>query len=296
MEAWIDANGVSIVNGVALGLLFFTMAVGLSLIFGLGGVLNLTHGSFFMIGAYLAYTFSTAVGGLAGLLLALIVAAICGSAAGAGLNAVTRPLAGRGHLRQALLTLGLTFLLSEGVVLIWGSDVRSVQPPEQLTTGVSILGSEYPVYRLVVIGAGAILAAGTWYAFEATTLGARVRAAVEDRAMAEALGIRSDRLLYGVFAFASALAMIGGVIGAPILGARPGLDIEVLILALIVVVIGGMGSVSGSFIGALVIGQIQTLGVSLVPDYAAFLLLGAMAVMLLVRPTGLSGREIGATA
>ncbi len=286
LVGWLDANLISILNGVARGLLLFTMAVGLSLIFGLADVLNLAHGAVFLLGAYMAFQFA---GDGTGFVVAVLAAVVLGVLLGGGLTAALRPISGRGHLDQALLTLGIAFVLSDIASIVWGNDFRSVPPPAFLRGSTSVLGHAYPTYRLAVIVVGLAIAGAVYALFERTQLGAVVRAAVEDRAMVSALGINVGRVLVAVFAIGSALAAFGGVIGGPVLAVNPGLDWEVLILALIVVVIGGLGSIKGAFAGALLIGQVQSLGVALVPQLAAFLLFGAMAVVLLVRPEGLFG-------
>lgn len=286
LVGWLDANLISILNGVARGLLLFTMAVGLSLIFGLADVLNLAHGAVFLLGAYMAFQFA---GDGTGFVVAVLAAVVLGVLLGGGLTAALRPISGRGHLDQALLTLGIAFVLSDIASIVWGNDFRSVPPPAFLRGSTNIVGHAYPTYRLAVIVVGLAIAGAVYALFERTRLGAVVRAAVEDRAMVSALGINVGRVLVAVFAIGSALAAFGGVIGGPVLAVNPGLDWEVLILALIVVVIGGLGSIKGAFAGALLIGQVQSLGVALVPQLAAFLLFGAMAVVLLVRPEGLFG-------
>lgn len=286
LVGWLDANLISILNGVARGLLLFTMAVGLSLIFGLADVLNLAHGAVFLLGAYMAFQFA---GDGTGFVVAVLAAVVLGVLLGGGLTAALRPISGRGHLDQALLTLGIAFVLSDIASFVWGNDFRSVPPPAFLRGSTNIVGHAYPTYRLAVIVVGLAIAGAVYALFERTQLGAVVRAAVEDRAMVSALGINVGRVLVAVFAIGSALAAFGGVIGGPVLAVNPGLDWEVLILALIVVVIGGLGSIKGAFAGALLIGQVQSLGVALVPQLAAFLLFGAMAVVLLVRPEGLFG-------
>lgn len=287
--SWLDANTVSMLNGVARGLLLFTMAVGLSLIFGLMDVLNLAHGAIFLLGAYIGFQFAPDGAGLVAFLLAVAVAVVVGTALGGGLAGAVRPIRSRGYLDQALLTLGLAFILSDVSSIIWGDDYRSLPPPSFLAGSVELFGHAYPTYRLAVIVVGLAIAVAVYVGFERTELGAVVRAAVSDRPMLSALGVNVNRVLIGVFAVGTALAAFGGLVGAPVLGVRPGLDWDVLILALIVVVIGGLGSIVGAFVGALIIGQVQSLGVALVPELAAFLLFGAMAVILLVRPQGLFG-------
>lgn len=292
MPGSLGTHLVTAVDGVAFGVLLFTIALGLSLVFGVMDILNLAHGALYLGGAYLAVTFVADGGSLAGFALACAVAVVAGAAAGGGLALVTRPVAARGHLDQALLTLGIAFVVADVYSEVFGNDVRSVEPPAGLDGGVTLLGSQYPVYRLFVIVVGALLAVGAWYAIERTRAGALVRAAVADAPMVRALGVDTTALVTGVFAVGAALVVLGGVLGAPILSASPGLDTRVLMLGLVVVVIGGLGSVPGAVLGALVVGQVEALGVALLPTWAPFLTFGAMALVLLVRPAGIlaSGR------
>ena len=293
MLGWFDTNLVTIIDGVAFGVLLFTIALGLSLVFGVMDVLNLAHGALYLGGAYLAVSLLGGGGGtLLAFALALLVALAVGAVAGAGLSLVTRPIASRGHLDQALLTLGVAFVAADLFSEFYGNDVKSVRAPEALGGSTSILGSTYPTYRLVVIAVGLVLAVGAWYVIERTRVGSLVQASVADAQMVRALGVNTTYLMTAVFAAGAALAVFGGMLGAPILSASPGLDTRVLILGLVVVVIGGLGSVSGALVGALLIGQVEALGVSLVPTYASFLTFGTMALVLLLRPSGIlaSGR------
>jgi branched-chain amino acid transport system permease protein len=299
VPAWLSDNLITIVDGVAFGVLLFTIAVGLSLVFGIMDVLNLAHGALYLVGAYLAVRFAgDGQAGIGAFLLAGLAAVAVGAAAGAGLAALTRPLARRGHLDQALLTLGVALIIGDLLSARFGNDIQSVPPPAFLAGSVSLVGQDYPSYRLAVIVAGLALAVVVWLLVERSRAGALVRATVADAPMVRALGVDTGRLVVAVFAFGVVLACLGGVLGAPVLGAYPGLDERVLILGLVVVVLGGLGSVSGAFLGALVIGQVEVLGVSLLPQYASFLVFGTMAVVLLARPTGLLGRAggVGGTA
>lgn len=289
MEAvanWFDANLISIFNGLAVGMLLFIMAVGLSLIFGLMGVFNLAHGAIFFLGGYLAFQFAPEGTFLWG---AVLIALGVGSLLGVGLFISVQPIRGRGHLNEALLTFGFGFMLQDVVAWIWGRDFESVAAPTFLQGSVHILGQRYPTYRLGLIVMGLLLAILLYLVIERTQVGAIVRAALVDRSMVAALGINVNVVLASIFVLGTALAAIGGVIGSPFLGLRPGLDAQVLILTLIVVVIGGLGSMRGAFVGAILVGEAQTLGVALFPEIASFMLFGVMAVVLLVRPEGLFG-------
>lgn len=289
--SWIAGNLITIVDGLAFGVLLFVIALGLSLVFGVMDVLNLAHGALYLVGAYVA---ASVVGGgtvtLVAFIGAAVVAAVIGAMAGWGLSAMVKPIAGRGHLDQALLTLGIALVVTDLISLRFGNDVRTVPAPQGLTGSISLLGQSYPVYRLVVIVVGAVLAVGALLLIERTRVGSLVRAAVVDAEMVRALGVDTAKLVAGVFAAGAALAAFGGVMGAPILSAYPGLDDRVLLLGLVVVVLGGLGSVSGALVGALIIGQIEVLGVSLLPSYASFLVFGAMALVLLLRPQGLMAK------
>ncbi|MFV2088358.1 branched-chain amino acid ABC transporter permease [Micromonospora sp. LOL_021] len=295
MIQWLDANTITVINGLAYGLLLYTLAVGLSLVFGMLNLLNLAHGTLFLGGAYAAAVLVAPDGAWLSWVMALTLALGLGALAGAGLTVVTRPLARRGHMAEALLTLGLS--LAGGNLLLWafGADVRSVPAPAGLDDSVSILGDPYPVYRLVLIGFGLLVAVLAEVLLERTMMGATVRAIVADAEMVRALGIDTRKIVFGVLAVGSALAVVAGVVGGPMLGAGPGLDGQVLLIALVVVVIGGLGSARGALIGGLVIGQVQTLGTALAPQIAPFLIFGAMALVLVARPQGLLGRA-GAVA
>lgn len=290
MLGWLDANFISMVDGVAYGLLLFTLAVGLSLIFGMMDVLNLAHGLLYLFGAYAAYLFSG--GGWFGFLLAIVVGLALGVVGGAGLAVMTQPLADRGHLDQALLTLGVAFVVADLLFAYFPNEIVPTSAPGALQESTSLLGHSYPLYRLVFIGIAAVLAALVYLLFERSHLGALVRATVADRAMVQAMGVDTRKVMLGVFAFGAALATVGGVLGAPIIAPGPGVDETVLVLSLVVVVVGGLGSVRGALLGALLIGQVQTLGVALAQSYAPFLLFGAMLVVLAVRPAGLASLKV----
>ncbi len=283
---------VSVLNGFAIGFLLFIVAVGLSIVFGMMDVLNLAHGALFLGGAYLAAWFSG--GGWGGFLVALAVAAVAGLAAGGLLSLMTEPLRKRSHLDQALLTLGVALIVAELLIIIFGDDPLSVPAPPGLDGSVSVFGVVYPTYRLALIGVGALLALAVYLVVDRTRVGALVRATVADREMVSALGVDNRLVKAAVFAVGSMLATTAGVLGGPIYGARPGLDASVLILALVVVVIGGLGSVRGALVGALLIGQVDTLGRVLLPDLASFILFIALAVVLVLRPQGLFGGPVGA--
>lgn len=282
---------INLLNGVAVGGLLFLLAVGLTLIFGLVDVLNLAHGALYMVAGYVALLVINgsrpSVVALVGLLL---LAVAVGSVLGVGLDLALKPIAHRGHLDQALLTLGLAMILSE-IALHWsGRGFKTLLVPDPLAGSLTVAGTQFPTYRLVVIGASVILGGVTYYLFERTRLGSVTRAAIDDPQMLAASGYDVNRVKVAVIATGSALAAVAGVLGAPLLNLRPGLDNEVLTLALIVIVVGGLGSIKGAALGALTIGLLQNMGAAYVPAVAAYLLFGLMVVILIVRPRGLFGR------
>ena len=291
MAGWFDANLVSILNGFAIGSLLFILAVGLSIVFGMMDVLNLAHGAFFLVGSYLAVTF-VAGGSWTGFFTALGIAALIGLLAGGALAGLTEPLARRPILDQALLTLGISLIVAEALSIIYGNDVFSVPEPPGLAGSVDVAGSAYPTYRLMLIVVGLVLALAVWLVVEKTSIGALVRASVADREMVSALGIDNRKVKFAVLGVGSLLAAVAGVLAAPVYGARPGLDKTILILALVVIVIGGLGSVRGALVGALVIGQVESLGRALLPDLASFILFGTLALVLIVRPRGLFAGKV----
>ncbi|MEV0586843.1 branched-chain amino acid ABC transporter permease [Nonomuraea sp. NPDC050310] len=279
---------VTAFDGIAFGALLFVLAVGLTMIFGLLDVLNLAHGALYMAGGYLALLIiGEAPVSLAVFIGVALLAVVAGLVLGGGLSAAIRPLRGRGHLDQALLTMGLAILLSEFLLQSVDRGFHSLAAPIGLDG--SIAGS-YPAYRVAVIVAGLAIAGATFWVFEKTRAGALVRAAVDDPEMLAATGVNVRRVRLGVVLAGCALAVFAGVLGGPLLNLRAGLDTEVLVLALIVIVVGGLASIRGAALGALLIGQVQTLGVALVPELAAYLLFAVMAAVLLWRPAGLFGR------
>jgi branched-subunit amino acid ABC-type transport system permease component len=281
---------VNLLDGVAIGGLLFVLAVGLTLIFGLVDVLNLAHGALYMVGGYLALAITG--GGrpsILGLVLIVLLMAVVGAGMGLLLSLSLKPIAGKDHLTQALLTLGLAMIVSELVLHLSGRGFKTLRVASGLSDSIEIAGSQFPVYRLVVIAVSALIALGTYLAFERTRLGSVTRAAIDDPQMLGSCGYNVGRVKVGVIAAGSALAAVAGVLGAPLLNLRPGLDTEVLTLALIVVVVGGLGSIKGVAIGALTIGILQTMGTAYLPEVASYLLFGLMLAVLLVRPQGLLG-------
>lgn len=277
----LDAHLIPAVDGVAYGLLLFVVAAGLSLAFGTAGVLNLSHGTLYAIGAYTGAELSDGTWGGLALGLAAGTAAAC--VAGAGLSAATAPLAGRGHLAQALLTFGLALVGGDLLIQFFGADELPVRVPEALDSSVTLLGHRYPAYRLGFIMMAVLLAAfGTWV-LTRTRMGAAVRAAADDPQMLATTGHDPRAVRTGVLAAAGALAGAAGVLGAPIIGPGPGTSENVLMLSLVVVVLGGLRSLWATLAAAVAVGEVQTLGISVAPDLAPYLLFAAMAAVLVLR-------------
>lgn len=273
-------------NSFAFGAILFLLAVGFSLIFGLMRVANLAHGALFMLGGYIAT--STVGLGFAGAVLA--AGAACAVFGGILERTLIRRLAGR-ELAQVLGTLGLAFIIADQCLLIWSGDPIAQPAPEALRGAVGFGGIVFPAYRLALVALALVAFVGIWALVERTTLGARIRAAVDDREMARAMGIPVSRLFTTVFCLGAGLAGIGGALAAPIMSVYPGLDSEMLPLALLVVILGGIGSLTGALAGSLVIGLVYTFGQMLLPDLAYVILFLPMVVVLAVRPQGFFGRQ-----
>jgi branched-chain amino acid transport system permease protein len=272
---------VTALDGLAFGLLLFTVAAGLTLIFGVMDVLNLAHGSLYLAGAYVAYLLSR--GGLLDLAAALAVGALIGAGGGVALAAAMRPLTHYGHLEQALATLGIAFLAADLYTTVFGGAPLPTNPPEQLAGSIHIGGLGYPVYRLGFIATAALVALALHLGVTRTRHGVLLRATVADPAMASATVVNTRRVQSATMAAGGVLAVAAGVLGAPLLGPAPGVDTTVLVLSLIVVVIGGAGSIPGTLAAALLVGQVQTVGVLAAPTIAPFALFSVLLTALALR-------------
>ncbi len=282
-----DLFVAQLLNGLVYGVLLFLMAAGLSLIFGLMNVVSLAHGSFFMLGAFFGLAIFKATGSF---WLALILAPIPVIALGILMELLfLRPLYRRGHMDQVLLTFGFTFVFLDLVQTVWGRMVQRLPAPQALQGIVHIGAGVFSVYRLFLIGFGFAIALLLWLFLERSRIGAMVRAGVDNAAMAAGLGANVPALFTGIFGFGVALAALGGIAAAPVLGLYPGMDSEILIPAFIVIVIGGMGSLRGAFAGSLLIGIADTFGKAYFQSIAQFLIYLAMTAVLLIRPQGLFG-------
>jgi branched-chain amino acid transport system permease protein len=276
-----------LLNGLVYGVLLFLIAAGLSLIFGLMNVVSLAHGSFFMLGAYFGLSIFKITGSF---WLALILAPIPVIMLGVLMELIfLRPLYRRGHLDQVLLTFGFTFVFLDLVQTLWGRTVMRLPVPDALQGTVQIGLGVFSAYRLCLIGFGFAIALLLWLFLERSRIGAMVRAGVDNAVMAAGLGGNIPALFTGIFGFGVALAALGGIAAAPVLGLYPGMDSEILIPAFIVIVIGGMGSLRGAFVGSLLIGIADTFGKAYFQSIALFLIYLAMTAVLLIRPQGLFG-------
>ena len=276
-----------LLNGLVYGVLLFLMAAGLSLIFGLMNVVSLAHGSFFMLGGFIGLSIVHLTGSF---WLALILAPIPIVVLGVLIEVLfMRPLYARGHMDQVLLTFGFTFVFYDLVQTVWGRMVLRLPTPEILQGSVQIGVGVFSAYRLFLIGFGFAIAILLWLVLERSRIGAMVRAGVDNAAMAAGLGGNIPLLFTGIFGFGVALAALGGVAAGPVLGLYPGMDAEILIPAFIVIVIGGMGSLRGAFVGSLLIGIADTFGKAYLQSLALFLIYLAMTIVLLIRPQGLFG-------
>jgi branched-chain amino acid transport system permease protein len=281
------------VNSVTFGGLLFLLSAGFSLIFGLMRIPNLTHGSMFMVGAYLGTTFLSGVLGFTlNFWLAAVLAGLEVGILGALMERLLlRRLAGQ-QLAQVLVTLGVSFMVADLCLMAWGGDPISVATPPSLAGFIRFAGGAFPLYRMAVIVIAVVFAFALWLMLERTRLGAMIRAGVDDPQMARVVGIRVSQLFTIVFGLGAGLAGFAGMIGGPILSVYPGLDQDMLPLALVVVILGGTGSLLGSFVGSIIVGFLYNFGQALLPELAYFILFLPMVVVLVVRPQGLFGGQI----
>lgn len=291
---------IQLLNAVQYGLLLFLVASGLTLIFGIMGIINLAHGSFYMVGAYLAWSLTGQIGNF---WLALAAGVVLSVLLGMALEwLLIKHLYQRDHLYQVLLTYGLILIFEELRSLIWGDDVHGVAVPELLTASIPLTETlSYPVYRLWISAVCVVLALLLYFLIQHTRLGMMIRAGAADREMTQSLGIDIALVYRLVFALGVALAAFAGMIAAPVSSVFPGMGGQVLIICFVVVVIGGIGSVKGAMVAALLIGLVDTFGkvvelevagVRLLPELAGMSVYVLMAIVLLWRPEGLFGKRL----
>jgi len=278
---------VHTLNGLSFGALLFLVASGFTLIFGLLRIVNLAHGAFYLVGAYIGLLVVAATGNV---LLGILVAALAVSALGLGLERTLLKRARGKELPEVLLTIGIAFVIADLCLAAFGGDPKSVTMPSVLSGAVQFGSVTYPRYRLFVVLVAVLVAIGIYLVQHHTKIGAIVRAGVDDREIAAAMGINVDRVFTGMFAFGAALAGLAGVVGAGLLTVLPGADVEILLFALVVVIIGGLGSVKGAAVGSVLIGLVDAYSKAWIPELSYFTIFAPMALVLVFRPAGLFGR------
>jgi branched-chain amino acid transport system permease protein len=277
------------INGVSLAALLFLLASGFTVSFGLMRVVNMAHGAYYLIGGYIGLTIAVKTGSFA---LALVGGGAAVALIGFFIDRFLIRRTGENHLAQVLLTVGVAFIMGDVALQIWGGDNLMVPAPPYLKGAVVLPGDiYYPKYRFVLIGLGAAVGALLWFLYKKTQIGAVVRAGVDDREQVNATGINVDRLFVLVSALASFLAGLAGVAGGAFLTLYPSAEWEILVYALVVVIVGGLGSLEGAMIGALIVGLLDAYGRWLLPEFSYFVLFGPIALLMIFRPQGLFGRE-----
>jgi len=284
----VDTLLTQMLNGISFGALLFFLASGLTLIFGLMRIVNLAHGGFYLAGGYIGLSVATATG-------SFWLAVLAGAAAIAVMGAATerillRRIRGQ-VMAEVLLTVGLATIIGDLCLAVWGGDPQSVPTPSYLGGSIQLGSVVYPRFRLVVTLLAVAVGAGLYYLHSRTRIGMIVRAGVDDRETVAALGININRVFTGVFILGALLAGAAGVIGGAFLSLSPGADTDILLLSLVVVIIGGLGSLPGAALGSLVVGLVDVFGTSQLPALASFILFAPMALVLIIRPTGLLGRR-----
>lgn len=280
---------IQLLNGLTIGAVLMLLSMGLTLIFGLMGIVNFAHGAVYMLGAYVcletvrltgSFWFAAAVSpllvGLFGYLLD---------------RTVIRKLHGRNPLQHVLLTFGVAVVLSEIVKIVWGPQIQSVAPPESLSGSLLFLGIQYPGYRIAVLSVAALVALAIWFILRQTNIGLMIRSGTHDQAMVEALGINVRSLFTGVFVAGTALAALAGVLIGPLRSIHPQMGTDVIVYAFIAVIVGGLGSVGGAAAGAMLVGIMEVLGALYLPDMANAGVYATVVLVLIAKPNGLFGRR-----
>ena len=285
--------GLQIVSGLVSAAILFLLASGLSLIFGVCRVLNLAHGTFFMLAAYLAFATTNLLHGSGvSFWVARAFAPLALAGIGAALEVlIFRKLYGKDILIQLLPTIAIIFILADVIRFIWGLESKTVPFPSGLPPAIEIFDVIFPSYYAVIVGAGATIAVALWAVVYRTRWGTLVRAIAQDRDMSAALGVNETAIYTGVFAIAAWLAGTAGVLSSPLSGAALGSDLEAVINAFVVVVVGGLTSIPGALLAAILIGMVQSFGILVIPQFAMAFVFGLMALVLILRPHGLLGRK-----
>jgi len=277
---------LQVINSLSFSLLLFLFASGLSLIFGMMHVVNLTHGSFYLLASYVGLTIINQTGSF---VLALVVAPLLIAAIGATMERFFLRKHYNNPLPQVLITFGFLFIFSDLAEWIWGGAPMSMPTPALLKGSIQIFDLNFPVYRFFVIFIGGLIAIVLGLLQSYTKLGAIVRAAIDNKEITQGVGVNVPLLLTSVFTFGAYLAGISGVVGGPFIGVFPGVDFEILLLAFVVVIIGGMGSLKGALVGSLLVGFLDNFGKAFFPELALFTVFAPMALILAIKPTGLFG-------
>jgi len=279
---------IQILNALQFSMTLFLLAVGLTIIFGLMKIVNLAHGSLYMVGAYIGLSIFNYTESF---WLALIFAPVLTALIGAILYSLLfKHIQNADPMKQVLLTFGLIYIGLDSVRLLWGTMSHSISAPNLLSNSLLVLNEPYPSYRLFVILVGFVVMFALYFVLEKTKIGAKVRASVDDPETAQLLQINTDKILFYTFALGCGLAGLAGITVAPILGVEPGMDMEVLVLTLIVVVVGGPGSLKGAIVGSLLIGFVDSFGKVYIPQLAQIIIYAVMALTLLFKPDGLYKR------
>jgi len=282
-----------VLSGLTAAMFLFIVASGLSLVFGVLRVLNFAHGSFYMLGAYLSWQVTQWIGVATGSFWLAVLGAAAGVALLGGVieRLLLRHLYGKEDLYQLLLTYALVLILGDAAKLLWGTQQKAMPRPAGLTGSFEIAGAVVPHYNFFIIVLGPLLAAACWLLLSRTGTGRMIRAAAYDREMLAALGANVGRLYTLMFMAGAFLAGLGGALVTPVRSIVPGMDVDIIVEAFIVVVIGGLGSFWGTFLGALIFGQVLAFGILILPGFSIFAVFALMAAVLIVRPAGLLGRS-----
>jgi branched-chain amino acid transport system permease protein len=284
MAFWI----IQTLNGLSFSMLLFLIAAGFTLIFGLMKIINISHGSFYLLSGYIGLTILRITESF---ILAAIISFIAVVVVGIAMQSLFLRRFYMKELQQVLLTFGFVLIIADLCLWIWGGTPFALPKPSLFKGSIWVGSVVFPSYRLFVILVGVIIAVGLWIFQEKTKFGAIVRAGVDDEEMLRGSGINIQMVFSGVFGLGALLAGIGGIIGGPFVGIYPGADLSILLLALVIVIIGGVGSLKGAFIGSLFVGLIDNFGKALFPELSLFTLFAPMAIVLAIKPTGIFGKK-----
>ncbi len=283
MAFWV----IQTLNGLSFSMMLFLVAAGFTLIFGLMKIINIAHGSFYLLAAYIGLTVLQVTENF---LLATIASSVVVVLVGIAMQSLFLRRFHMKELQQVLLTFGFVLIIADVCLWIWGGNPMALPKPSLFRGSIWIGNVVFPSYRLFVILVGVVIAAGLWIFQEKTKFGAMVRAGVDDEEMLRGSGINIQMVFVGVFGLGALLAGIGGMMGGPFVGVFPGADMSILLLALVVVIIGGVGSLRGAFVGSLFVGLVDNFGKALFPELSLFTLFAPMAIILAIRPTGIFGK------